>query len=152
MSIGDRNSRIPLHRRCHYEDHCMSGIWWRYRIVGDFQGKKLSQVLRFCGNLWKFSLWIWGHGICWLGKRVFFPTNLHKFSSLKVSRYTVFILQELLVYICWCGNVCLGSWAEWGCISKPFFWCMIARRASTMNIMLYSWSRCSDRQSHESDT
>ena len=127
MSIGDRNSRILLHRRCHYEDHCVSGIWWRYRIAGDCRGKKLSQILRFCGNSWKFSPWILWHSICWRGKRVqstkvfcenlFFFPQIHTFSSLKVSRYTVFILHELLVYICWCGNVCSGSWAKWGCLS-----------------------------------
>ena len=68
-------------------------------IAGNFRGRKLSRILRFCGYTWKFSLWNWGVAFFGVAKvsnpRKFSPrklyfTNLRKFSPSKVSRYTVF--------------------------------------------------------------
>ena len=69
-----------------------------YRIVGNFRGRKLSQILRFCGYMQKFSPQNLGRGILWHGKsgqsakvfsaKIVFFTNL-QFSPSKVSHYTV---------------------------------------------------------------
>ena len=34
-----------------------------YRIAGNFRGRKLLQISRFCSNLWNFSLRNWGPGM-----------------------------------------------------------------------------------------
>jgi len=39
-----------------------------YRIAGNFQGRKLSQILCFCDYSWSFLRKIWGHGIFWRSK------------------------------------------------------------------------------------
>ena len=74
-----------------------------------FKEKNFHKFCDFVAIYESFPCEFGGMASVGLAKGCFFPTNLHKFSSLKVSRYTVFILQELLVYICWCSNVCLGS-------------------------------------------
>ena len=40
----------------------------RYRTAENFRGRKLSRISRFCGYLWKFSLWNLGRGIDWCSK------------------------------------------------------------------------------------
>ena len=70
-----------------------------YRIAGNFWGRKLSQISRFCGYLRKFpqqNLGVWcplarhkrAIRESFLHENVFF-TNSRKFSPSKVSRYTV---------------------------------------------------------------
>ena len=71
----------------------------KYCITGNFQGRKLSRILRFCGYSRKFSPRNLGHEILWCGKseqsakvfsaKIVFFTNSQKFSPSKVSRYTV---------------------------------------------------------------
>ena len=70
-----------------------------FRIAGNFRGRKLLQISRVCGYLWKFSLWnlrAWRplaqqkrqSAKVFSAKIVFF-TNSRKFSPSKVSHYTV---------------------------------------------------------------
>ena len=67
-------------------------------IAGNFQGRKLLQILWLCGYLQKLSLQNWECGVFWCReteqsakvfsmKIVFLP--IRKFSPSKVSRYTV---------------------------------------------------------------
>ena len=61
--------------------------------VGNFQGKKLSQISKFYGYLWKSSqnLGVW-YLLAAQASNLFYLRKLHfppKFSSSKVSRYTV---------------------------------------------------------------
>ena len=75
----------------------------KYHIAGNFRGRKLSQMLRFCGYLRKFSLRSLGAWVLWRSKneqsakvfsaKIVFFTNSRKFSLLKVSCYTVVLLS-----------------------------------------------------------
>ena len=82
----------------------------KYRIAGNFQGRKLSRILWFVAIHKSFLHEIWGHGIHWRGKseqsakvfsaKIVFFTNSQKFSPSKVSRYTLRCAS-----ICMCVHV-----------------------------------------------
>ena len=88
-------------------------VIFKYRTAENFQGRKLSRILRFCAYSRKFSLQNLGawcplarheRAICesfLCKKRIF--TNLQKFSPSKVSRYTVFFDS----LSCMCNHHCL---------------------------------------------
>ena len=74
-------------------------VYKQYRIVGNFRGRKLLKISRFCGYTRMFSPQNLGRDILWHGKseqfakffsaKIIFFTNPRKFSPSKVSRYTV---------------------------------------------------------------
>ena len=78
---------------------CMHFCQINFRIAGNFRGRKRSWISRFCGYLWKFSPWnlrAWRplaqqkrQSAKVLSTKIVFFTNSQKFSSSKVSRYTV---------------------------------------------------------------
>ena len=58
--------RISAHKRAN-QLHMHVGLEDRdfHRIAGNFWGRKLSQISRFCGYSQKFSWWNLGHAIIW---------------------------------------------------------------------------------------
>ena len=86
----------------------------KYCIAGNFRGRKLSQISKFCGYLRKFSLRNWGQSIIWQHQRAIreifsaenlFSTNSWKFSPTKVSRYMVPLHDSIKgrnIVLLWC--------------------------------------------------
>ena len=83
----------------------VSGVESEYCIMGNFRGRKLSWILRFCSYWQKFSpqnLWVWHLLEATPVHKSFLCENListksRKFSPSKVSRYT-----QLLKYVPTC--------------------------------------------------
>ena len=79
--------------------------WFKYRVVGSFRGRKLLQILRFCGYSRKsFLRKIWGVWcpLAWHDRAIresFLHKNSRKFSPSKVSHYTVLFIQHLFLYV-----------------------------------------------------
>ena len=108
-------------------------------MAGNFQGRKLSQILWFSDYLRKFSPWNLRHGVLWCSKselsvevffvKIVFFTNLQKFSLSKNFRYTVCnqwanlwlylrpatLIQERLIHIMHFGeyNKVWQWWLSW---------------------------------------
>ena len=72
-----------------------------YRIAGNFRGRKLLRILRFCSYLRKFFPWNlrawrplarqkWQSAKVFFAKILFFTNS--QFSPSKASRYTIFLL------------------------------------------------------------
>ena len=103
----------------------------QYHIAGNFRGRKLLQILRFCGYLWKFSPRNLGAGRPlvrhkrtihenFFVKIVFF-TNSWKFSPSKVSCYTV----SCVACTCWEMPASLyhpGEWKNRIQVTQCSFW------------------------------
>ena len=98
---------IILHGHCtkvtcwNWRQKSWLSMWvlWMIPYSGNFQGRKLSRISRFCGYSLKFFRKILGSGVLgatqasnprnFSAKIVFF-TNSRKFSPSKVSRYMVY--------------------------------------------------------------
>ena len=98
---------LCCHSCCHKPSFPLLAVWkkWNFNpsfsfcIAGNFWGRKLSWIFRFCGYLRKFSPLNLGAWDLWRGKseqsmkvfsaKIVFFTNLLKLSPSKVSRYTV---------------------------------------------------------------
>ena len=85
-----------------------------YRIAGNFRGRKLSGILRFCGVCESFLHKICEHGVFWRGKseqsvkvfstKIVFSPICESFFPLKVSRYEI---RLVLLSCAHDTNVCI---------------------------------------------
>ena len=91
-----------------------------YRIVENFQGRKLSWISRFCSYSQKFFLQNWGRSIFWqrhINQQAICESCIsaksRKFSPSKVFRYTVVIAAPSLACRLFLHQVGPGTCAYW---------------------------------------
>ena len=101
----------------------------RYCIAGNFRGRKLSQISRFCGYLRKFSPQIWGHGIFGAAKasnsRKFFPRKSYFHQSAKVFSLESF---STIQYKAPLSTHCFGQGLDHQMVLQLTKWCKIICR------------------------
>ena len=80
LVVPDTDSHVTYSKEYVFYELCTAARlthWLPYRIVGNFWGRKLSRILRFCG--YSFSPQNLGRGVLWHSK----ASNPRKFSPRK---------------------------------------------------------------------